>query len=93
MEGKPDWLSGFPVQIYCNRGDFYIVKAAGSVILYSGRLLPTGLNTKRFFAQREGMDTGRNPLERSFRDAAENQIFDGYRPFGCAGRRSWEARE
>ena len=19
MEGKPDWLSGFPVQIYCNR--------------------------------------------------------------------------
>ena len=21
MEGKPDWLSGFPVQIYCNRGD------------------------------------------------------------------------
>ena len=20
MEGKPDWLSGFPVQIYCNRG-------------------------------------------------------------------------
>ena len=21
MEGKPDWLPGFPVQIYCNRGD------------------------------------------------------------------------
>ena len=21
MEGKPDWLSGFPVQIYCNRSD------------------------------------------------------------------------
>ena len=21
MEGKPDWLSGFPVQIYCNRGE------------------------------------------------------------------------
>ena len=21
MEGKPDWLSGFPVQIYCNRND------------------------------------------------------------------------
>ena len=21
MEGKPDWLPGFPVQIYCNRSD------------------------------------------------------------------------
>ena len=21
MEGKPDWLPGFPVQIYCNRRD------------------------------------------------------------------------
>lgn len=21
MEGKPDWLPGFPVQIYCNRCD------------------------------------------------------------------------
>src|SRR5699024_5437500 len=21
-EGKPDWLSGFPVQIYCNRSGF-----------------------------------------------------------------------
>ena len=21
MEGKPDWLSGFPVQIYCNSGE------------------------------------------------------------------------
>ena len=21
MEGKPDWLSGFPVQIYCNRSN------------------------------------------------------------------------
>ena len=23
MEGKPDWLSGFPVQIYCNREGFH----------------------------------------------------------------------
>ena len=21
IEGKPDWLPGFPVQIYCNRRD------------------------------------------------------------------------
>ncbi len=21
MEGKPNWLPGFPVQIYCNRSD------------------------------------------------------------------------
>ena len=21
MEGKPDWLPDFPVQIYCNRGE------------------------------------------------------------------------
>ena len=25
MEGKPDWLSGFPVQIYCNRSDLISV--------------------------------------------------------------------
>ena len=24
MERKPDWLPGFPVQIYCNRSDKYL---------------------------------------------------------------------
>ena len=28
MEGKPDWLPGFPVQIYCNRSAFGMVKMA-----------------------------------------------------------------
>ena len=28
MEGKPDWLSGFPVQIYCNRSDAGMCKVS-----------------------------------------------------------------
>ncbi len=25
MERKPDWLPGFPVQIYCNRSKFIVI--------------------------------------------------------------------
>ena len=34
MEGKPDWLPGFPVQIYCNR--------EGAPPLYAREDVPTG---------------------------------------------------
>ena len=29
MEGKPDWLPGFPVQIYCNREESSMVRESG----------------------------------------------------------------
>ena len=40
MEGKPDWLSGFPVQIYCNSSDAVstlcavAVGTCGAVVLW-----------------------------------------------------------
>ena len=32
MERKPDWLSGFPVQIYCNRAKIHSAVSVGDVL-------------------------------------------------------------
>ena len=48
MEGKPDWLSGFPVQIYCNRRETDLKR---QIQEENGELILGGVGVKTLAAQ------------------------------------------